>query len=256
MRTRKLVSGRLRPPSARAYPCGIWAENQRACRRKDYADRTTAGQERARAPAEEDEEPRSPWFSAAARCLHARLHDHSEEAQLRAPQGSPRPAHHRASRSPRTSPGIGHNLQEHSIVLVRGGRVKDLPGVRYKVVRGTLDTAGVRDRKKARSPLRRQGQRVVGGGRDATEGTCGQARDRARPDLSEPAGHPVDQQDPAVGQEERRRAHRLQGARDHQRADGERPGHHAEAGSGERAAAARGPSRGASAARRTRCRSR
>ena len=48
-------------------------------------------------------------------------------------------------------PGIGHNLQEHSIVLVRGGRVKDLPGVRYKVVRGVLDTAGVRDRKKARS---------------------------------------------------------------------------------------------------------
>ena len=48
-------------------------------------------------------------------------------------------------------PGIGHNLQEHSIVLVRGGRVKDLPGVRYKIVRGTLDTSGVRDRKKARS---------------------------------------------------------------------------------------------------------
>jgi small subunit ribosomal protein S12 len=48
-------------------------------------------------------------------------------------------------------PGIGHNLQEHSIVLVRGGRGKDLPGVRYKIVRGTLDTAGVRDRKKARS---------------------------------------------------------------------------------------------------------
>ena len=48
-------------------------------------------------------------------------------------------------------PGEGHNLQEHSVVLVRGGRVKDLPGVRYKVVRGTLDAAGVRDRKKARS---------------------------------------------------------------------------------------------------------
>jgi small subunit ribosomal protein S12 len=48
-------------------------------------------------------------------------------------------------------PGIGHNLQEHSIVLVRGGRVRDLPGVRYKVIRGTLDTQGVRDRKKARS---------------------------------------------------------------------------------------------------------
>ncbi len=48
-------------------------------------------------------------------------------------------------------PGIGHNLQEHSIVLVRGGRVKDLPGVRYKIVRGTLDTAGVEDRKSSRS---------------------------------------------------------------------------------------------------------
>jgi small subunit ribosomal protein S12 len=48
-------------------------------------------------------------------------------------------------------PGIGHNLQEHSIVLVRGGRVRDLPGVRYKIIRGTMDTAGVRDRKKARS---------------------------------------------------------------------------------------------------------
>ena len=48
-------------------------------------------------------------------------------------------------------PGEGHNLQEHSVVLVRGGRVKDLPGVRYKVVCGTLDAAGVSDRKKARS---------------------------------------------------------------------------------------------------------
>ncbi len=48
-------------------------------------------------------------------------------------------------------PGVGHNLQEHSIVLVRGGRVKDLPGVRYKIVRGTLDTQGVKGRKQARS---------------------------------------------------------------------------------------------------------
>jgi small subunit ribosomal protein S12 len=48
-------------------------------------------------------------------------------------------------------PGEGHNLQEHSIVLVRGGRVRDLPGVRYKVVRGTLDSLGVGDRKQARS---------------------------------------------------------------------------------------------------------
>ena len=48
-------------------------------------------------------------------------------------------------------PGVGHNLQEHSIVLVRGGRVKDLPGVRYHLVRGKLDTAGVQDRKRSRS---------------------------------------------------------------------------------------------------------
>lgn len=48
-------------------------------------------------------------------------------------------------------PGIGHNLQEHSVVLVRGGRVKDLPGVRYHLVRGTLDAAGVNDRNQARS---------------------------------------------------------------------------------------------------------
>lgn len=48
-------------------------------------------------------------------------------------------------------PGIGHNLQEHSVVLIRGGRVKDLPGVRYHIVRGTLDTSGVANRKQARS---------------------------------------------------------------------------------------------------------
>ena len=58
-------------------------------------------------------------------------------------------------------PGIGHNLQEHSIVLVRGGRVKDLPGVRYKIVRGALDTSGVRDRVQSRS---RYGAKKGGGG--------------------------------------------------------------------------------------------
>ena len=56
-------------------------------------------------------------------------------------------------------PGVGHNLQEHSIVLVRGGRVKDLPGVRYKIVRGALDTQGVKNRKQARS---RYGAKKVG----------------------------------------------------------------------------------------------
>jgi len=48
-------------------------------------------------------------------------------------------------------PGIGHNLQEHSVVLIRGGRVRDLPGVRYKIIRGTLDAAGVEGRKQSRS---------------------------------------------------------------------------------------------------------
>ena len=48
-------------------------------------------------------------------------------------------------------PGVGHNLQEHSVVLVRGGRVKDLPGVRYHIVRGTLDSSGVEDRRQSRS---------------------------------------------------------------------------------------------------------
>jgi small subunit ribosomal protein S12 len=48
-------------------------------------------------------------------------------------------------------PGVGHNLQEHSVVLIRGGRVRDLPGVRYHIIRGTLDTAGVEGRRQARS---------------------------------------------------------------------------------------------------------
>jgi len=48
-------------------------------------------------------------------------------------------------------PGVGHNLQEHSVVLIRGGRVKDLPGVRYHIIRGTLDTQGVKDRRQRRS---------------------------------------------------------------------------------------------------------
>jgi small subunit ribosomal protein S12 len=58
-------------------------------------------------------------------------------------------------------PGIGHNLQEHSIVLVRGGRVKDLPGVRYKIIRAALDAAGVRDRVQSRS---KYGAKKAGGG--------------------------------------------------------------------------------------------
>lgn len=62
-------------------------------------------------------------------------------------------------------PGEGHNLQEHSVVLVRGGRVKDLPGVRYHIVRGTLDTGGVADRRQGRS--RYGAKRVKGSGASA-----------------------------------------------------------------------------------------
>ena len=74
--------------------------------------------------------------------MHPRVHHHSEAAELCLTSGVEVSAY---------IPGEGHNLQEHSMVLVRGGRVKDLPGVRYKIVRGTLDTQGVKDRKQARS---------------------------------------------------------------------------------------------------------
>lgn len=60
-------------------------------------------------------------------------------------------------------PGIGHNLQEHSVVLVRGGRVKDLPGVRYHIVRGTFDTSGVENRKKGRSKYGAKQPKAVAG---------------------------------------------------------------------------------------------
>ncbi len=60
-------------------------------------------------------------------------------------------------------PGEGHNLQEHSVVLLRGGRVKDLPGVRYHIVRGALDSAGVKDRKKGRSKYGAKAPKAPGG---------------------------------------------------------------------------------------------
>ncbi len=73
-------------------------------------------------------------------------------------------------------PGVGHNLQEHSIVMIRGGRVKDLPGVRYHIIRGTLDTAGVTDR--------RQGRSKYGAKRPRAEGKA------AAPGPSRPPGAP------------------------------------------------------------------
>jgi small subunit ribosomal protein S12 len=65
-------------------------------------------------------------------------------------------------------PGVGHNLQEHSIVLIRGGRVKDLPGVRYHIIRGTLDSVGVNDRKQGRSKY--GAKRPKGGAAAAAKG--------------------------------------------------------------------------------------
>jgi len=67
-------------------------------------------------------------------------------------------------------PGEGHNLQEHSIVLVRGGRVKDLPGVRYHIVRGTLDSAGVNDRRQSRSKYGAKRPKAAGAGGAAAKG--------------------------------------------------------------------------------------
>ena len=60
-------------------------------------------------------------------------------------------------------PGVGHNLQEHSIVMIRGGRVKDLPGIRYHIIRGTLDTAGVAGRKQSRSKYGAKATKGAGG---------------------------------------------------------------------------------------------
>ena len=82
--------------------------------------------------------------------MYARVHHHSQETELGVAEGGARAAD-QWDRGHTYIPGVGHNLQEHSIVLIRGGRVKDLPGVRYHVVRGTLDAAGVSDRKQGRS---------------------------------------------------------------------------------------------------------
>jgi len=82
--------------------------------------------------------------------LHPRLHDDPEKAELGAPQGG-QDSSYNGREVISYIPGEGHNLQEHSVVLIRGGRVRDLPGVRYHVLRGVLDTQGVKDRKQSRS---------------------------------------------------------------------------------------------------------
>ena len=102
------------------------------------------------APNYKTAKPGAAVLPAEARRLHPRVHSDAEEAEFRAAQGRARAVDQR-HRSHDLYSYVGHNLQEHSIVLDRGGRVKDLPGVRYHVVRGTLDSVGVANRKQGRS---------------------------------------------------------------------------------------------------------
>ena len=80
--------------------------------------------------------------------------------------------------------GEGHNLQEHSVVLIRGGRVKDLPGVRYHIVRGSLDTQGVKDRKQARSKYGAKRPRPLNASRRSAAGERSRRLSRSRPSKS------------------------------------------------------------------------
>ena len=104
----------------------------------------------------QDQRPGAAGLAAEARSLHSRVHFDAQEAELGVAQGG---AGRLTNGFEVTTyiPGVGHNLQEHSVVLIRGGRVKDLPGVRYHVIRGTLDSIGVQERRKAaRNTARRK----------------------------------------------------------------------------------------------------
>ena len=114
------------------------------------ANNPTADPHGAPAPQSQDQVPGTEVLPGTPGCLHSRVHLHPQK---------PNSALRKVARVRLTSGfevtayigGIGHNLQEHSVVLIRGGRVKDLPGVRYHIIRGTLDTAGVKDRRQSRS---------------------------------------------------------------------------------------------------------
>ncbi len=121
-------------------------------------------------------------------------------------------------------PGEGHNLQEHSIVLIRGGRVKDLPGVRYHIVRGTLDSAGVNDRRQSRSKY--GAKRPKGGASPAAKGQPSEPAQQGRKAsgtpgsaVRQPDRFEVRQQSHVRGQEERFRRHLLLGHGYDRRAD-------------------------------------
>jgi len=98
----------------------------------------------------QDVEPGASGFPSETGCVRPCLYPDAEEAEFSIAKGCSRSPDQRV-RGDHLYSGVGHNLQEHSIVLIRGGRVKDLPGVRYHVIRGTLDSAGVTDRRQGRS---------------------------------------------------------------------------------------------------------
>jgi ribosomal protein S12 len=133
-------------------------------------------------------------------------------------------------------PGEGHNLQEHSIVLVRGGRVKDLPGVRYKIIRGTLDTPACREPQAGPQPLRREEGEVVMPRKGPAPRRELMPDPIYRSQLVTQLVNKVLLRRQALG----RRAHRLRRARVCEREDRHRPGRHAQARARQRQAAARG----------------
>ena len=138
-----LCSG-LRPDAFLADALRVWSTGGFS------ANHQPVSASRARSRDNQVEEPGHAELASAAWRLHARLHDDSKKAELGSAQGC-QSATDQWFEVISYIGGEGHNLQEHSVVLVRGGRVKDLPGVRYHIVRGSLDLQGVKDRKQSRS---------------------------------------------------------------------------------------------------------
>ena len=178
--------------------------NKRFGERGKSADVFTTGAQRPRADPDEDQVAGAGGMSGKARRVHSRLYADAEEAELRAAKSGARAPDQLRIEVTTYIPGIGHNLQEHSIVLVRGGRVKDLPGVRYHIIRGTLDAAGVENRKQgrskygakrpkaaqsrtAKSTLRMKRRRS----RNATKRICSSARSSGRPGVRQRSGAEV-----------------------------------------------------------------
>ena len=204
-----------------------------------------------RAPKAKTKTPGARRRPAEAGRLHARVHAHAEEAELGAAEGRARPADERHG-GHAYIPGEGHNLQEHSVVLIRGGRVKDLPGVRYKVIRAALDTAGVADRKQGRSKYGAKKRLVVPRRAEI------QVRDRrTRTRLQLAARHAGDQQGDDATARSRPPSRSSTSALDRVgEQDRQAAGRGARAGDQDGHAGARGRGRAASAARTTRCPSR